>query len=135
MGVSGVGKSSLLNAICPTLNLDVGEIYEAGRRGCNKTTVSTLHSLPTGGELVDTPGFNEFGLVDITPDTLADVFPGFEPVPRGACRFRNCRHRTEPGCVVSDMVNAGEVPRERYDAYIYTLDLVEAGDTRFHIRR
>ena len=135
VGVSGVGKSSLLNAICPTLDLGVGEIYEAGGRGCNKTTVSTLHLLPTGGELVDTPGFNEFGLVDITADTLADVFPGFEPVPPGACRFRNCRHRTEPGCAVRQMIKAGEILQERYDAYIHTLDLVEQGDARFHIRR
>lgn len=135
VGVSGVGKSSLLNAICPKLDLDVGEIYAAGRRGCNKTTVSTLHALPGGGELVDTPGFNEFGLVDITPDTLADVFPGLEPVPPGSCRFRNCRHRTEPGCAVSSMVEKGGIARERYDAYVYTLDLVEAGEARFYGRR
>ena len=134
-GITGVGKSSLLNAIFPTLDLKVGEIYEAGKRGCNTTTVSSLHSLPDGGELVDTPGFNEFGLVDITTENLAECFPGFEQVPHGSCRFRNCRHRTEPGCIVSTMVDSGQIPMERYTAYTEILNQIEAGDARFRTRR
>ena len=134
-GITGVGKSSLLNAICPTLDLKVGEIYEAGKRGCNTTTVSSLHSLPDGGELVDTPGFNEFGLVDITTENLAEGFPGFEQVPSGSCRFRDCRHRTEPGCIVSTMVENGRIPMERYTAYMEILNQIEAGDARFRTRR
>jgi len=135
VGVSGVGKSSLLNALCPALDLKVGEIYEAGKRGCNATTVSTLHMLPDGGELVDTPGFNEFGLVEIATDDLAEVFPGFEALDPGACRFRNCRHRTEPGCALSDMVENKEITTERYSAYLKVLDQVEAGESRFKTRR
>lgn len=135
VGVSGVGKSSLLNALCPELDLKVGQIYEAGKRGCNATTVSTLHMLPGGGELVDTPGFNEFGLVEIATDDLAEIFPGFEPLDPGACRFRNCRHRSEPGCALSDMVESKQITPERYSAYLNVLDQIEAGDTRFRNRR
>jgi ribosome biogenesis GTPase / thiamine phosphate phosphatase len=135
VGITGVGKSSLLNAICPALDLRVGELFTAGNRGCNTTTVSTLHSLPNGGELVDTPGFNEFGLVDISTEDLAGFFPGFEAAMEDRCHFRDCRHRTEPGCAVSARVETGEISRERYDTYLEIYDQIEAGDARFKIRR
>ena len=135
VGITGVGKSSLLNAICPNLGLKVGELFEAGNRGCNTTTVSTLHSLKSGGELVDTPGFNEFGLVDISARDLAGYFPGFESALECACRFRDCRHRTEPGCAVRQWVVDGKISQERYDTYIAILDQLEAGDSRFRSRR
>jgi ribosome biogenesis GTPase len=135
VGITGVGKSSLLNAICPALNLRVGELFTAGNRGCNTTTVSTLHSLPNGGELVDTPGFNEFGLVDISIEDLAGFFPGFEAAMAGRCHFRDCRHRTEPGCAVSDLVETGEISRERYDTYLDIFEQIQAGDARFKTRR
>lgn len=136
VGVTGVGKSALLNAICPTLNLRTGELYEAGRRGCNTTTVSTLHSLPGGGELVDTPGFNEFGLVDVFPMDLAGYFPGFERArDHGFCRFRNCLHGTEPGCAVIKAVEDKMISKERYSTYLKILNLVEAGESRFKTRR
>ncbi len=135
VGITGVGKSSLLNAICPTLDLRVGELFEAGKRGCNTTTVSTLHSLKGGGELVDTPGFNEFGLVDISAQDLAGYFPGFEKAMENDCRFSNCRHRTEPGCAVTQLVERKSIPRERYNTYLEIFDQLEAGDTRFKARR
>ncbi|MBI9093093.1 MAG: ribosome small subunit-dependent GTPase A [Desulfobacterium sp.] len=135
VGTTGVGKSSLLNAICPTLDLRVGELYEVGNRGCNTTTVSTLHSLPAGGELVDTPGFNDFGLVDISPDDLAGHFPGFEQALENPCRFRDCRHRTEPGCAVAEGVKSGTVPEERYATYLEILSQLEAGEARYQSRR
>ena len=135
VGITGVGKSSLLNAICPTVDLRVGELYEAGKRGCNTTTVSTLHSLKGGGELVDTPGFNEFGLVEISADDLAGHFPGFEEAMKNTCRFRDCRHKTEPGCAVSDLVESGSISEERYTTYLELLDQIEAGDSRFRTRR
>ncbi len=135
VGITGVGKSSLLNAICPTLDLRVGELYDAGNRGCNTTTVSTLHSLPGGGELVDTPGFNEFGLVDISTDDLAGFFPGFEEAMEESCHFRDCRHRTEPGCAVSELVERGRISEERYATYLTLYEQIEAGDTRFKTRR
>ncbi len=135
VGITGVGKSSLLNAICPALDLRVGELYEAGSRGCNTTTVSTLHSLPGGGELVDTPGFNEFGLVDISADDFAGYFPGFEEAMETSCHFRDCRHRTEPGCAVAKLVENKEIAKERYTTYLEILDQIEAGEARYKIRR
>ncbi len=135
VGITGVGKSSLLNAICPTLDLRVGKFYEAGNRGSNTTTVSTLHSLPGGGELVDTPGFSEFGLVDISAEDLAGYFPGFEQAMEGTCHFRDCRHRTEPGCAVAKLVVSGSIPKERYSTYLGILDQLEAGEARFKSRR
>ncbi|MBU0970990.1 MAG: ribosome small subunit-dependent GTPase A [Proteobacteria bacterium] len=135
VGITGVGKSSLLNAICPALDLRVGELYTAGSRGCNTTTVSTLHSLPGGGELVDTPGFNEFGLVDVSAADLAGYFPGFEQAMEGVCRFRDCRHRTEPGCRVAELVLSGDISKERYTTYLEILNQLEAGEDRFKTRR
>jgi ribosome biogenesis GTPase len=135
VGITGVGKSSLLNAICPTLDLRVGELYEAGKRGCNTTTVSTLHSLAGGGELVDTPGFNEFGLVDISAEDLAGYFPGFEQAMEENCRFSNCRHRTEPGCAVIQRVESKSIAKERYETYLTIYDQLKVGDARFKARR
>jgi ribosome biogenesis GTPase len=78
VGTTGVGKSSLLNALCPDIDLKVGKVNEESGRGRHTTTVSTLHILSTGGELIDTPGFQDFGLVDISAQDLALHFPGFE---------------------------------------------------------
>ena len=128
VGTTGVGKSSLLNAICPEIDLKVGELNLLNYRGCNTTTVSTLHALPDGGELVDTPGFQDFGLVDITMQDLAAHYPGFEETHHVSCRFRNCRHRSEPGCAVIDLVAQGRISAERYATYLEILNEVEAGE-------
>ena len=96
VGTTGVGKSSLLNVLCPNIDLKVGSVSDYKSMGRHTTTVSTLHSLAGGGELVDTPGFRDFGLVDSTVEELAEYFPGFEDHHDVACKFRNCRHRTEP---------------------------------------
>ena len=128
VGTTGVGKSSLLNAICPEIDLKVGELNVLNYRGCNTTTVSTLHALPDGGELVDTPGFQDFGLVDITMQDLAAHYPGFEETHQVSCRFRNCRHRSEPGCAVIELVAQGRITAERYAAYLEIPDEVESGE-------
>ncbi|MBC7963706.1 MAG: ribosome small subunit-dependent GTPase A [Steroidobacteraceae bacterium] len=127
VGSSGVGKSSLLNVLCPDIDLKVREVSDYKNQGRHTTTVSTLHRLSGGGELVDTPGFREFGLVDITVEELAAYFPGFEEHGEIACRFRNCRHRTEPGCAVIRLVEQGSIPPERYATYMEILGEVEAG--------
>lgn len=128
IGTTGVGKSSLLNALCPEIDLRVGELNAFNGRGCNTTTVSTLHSLAGGGELVDTPGFQDFGLVEIAVREFALHFPGFEKVGEKACRFRDCRHRSEPGCAVVELVGQGRVLAERYETYLEILDEVEAAE-------
>lgn len=128
VGTTGVGKSSLLNALCPDVNLKVGDLSDNYWHGKHTTTVSSLHSLPGGGELVDTPGFRDFGLVDISSSELAHYFPGFEPLEAHGCRFHNCRHRKEPGCAVAELVARGEMARERYDTYLEILGEVEAAE-------
>lgn len=128
VGTTGVGKSSLLNALCPEIDLKVGGLNELNYKGCNTTTVSTLHALPDGGELIDTPGFQDFGLVDISMQDLAAHYPGFEETHQVACRFRDCRHRSEPGCAVMELVAQGRISAERYATYLEILDEVEADE-------
>lgn len=128
VGTTGVGKSSLLNALCPDLALAVGEICETRGVGRHTTTVATLHALPGGGELVDTPGFRDFGLVDITVEELIVHFPGFEQAMMARCRFRDCRHRAEPGCAVTALVENGALSEERYRSYLNLLSEVETAE-------
>lgn len=127
VGISGVGKSSLLNALCPEIDLQVRALNDHTGKGRQTTTVSTLHSLDAGGELIDTPGFQDFGLIGISAEELSLYFPGFELCQTGSCRFRNCRHRTEPGCAVSALVAQSRIPAERYATYLEILSDVEAG--------
>lgn len=128
VGSTGVGKSSILNKLLPEINLAVGEISESKKRGRHTTTVSTLHLLVDGGELVDSPGFNDFGLVDTSVAELAYYFPGFEAATEIPCKFRDCKHREEPGCSVIDAVEAGTIKRDRYKTYLQVLEEVEAID-------
>ena len=125
VGTTGVGKSSLLNALCPDIDLKVGSLSLYKSMGRHTTTVSTLHALAGGGELVDTPGFRDFGLVDITVEELAEYFPGFEEHRNVPCKFRNCRHHSEPGCAVLTLVKEGRIPAERYATYMEILKEVE----------
>jgi ribosome biogenesis GTPase len=128
VGITGTGKSSLLNALCPGIELKVGELGDVTNRGRHTTTVSTLHALASGGELIDTPGFQDFGLVDISAEELAAFFPGFEKTSEATCRFSNCRHRTEPGCAVTRFVASGQISRERYETYLELLTEVQASE-------
>lgn len=125
VGTTGVGKSSLLNVLCPNIDLKVGSLSDYNSMGRHTTTVSTLHALAGGGELVDTPGFRDFGLVDSTVEELAEYFPGFEVHQNFSCKFRNCRHRTEPGCAVLKLVEQGVINAERYATYMGILSEVQ----------
>lgn len=126
VGPTGVGKSSILNALLPKINLTTGEISETKKRGRNTTTVSTLHLLSDGGELIDSPGFNDFGMVDISAEQLSTYFPGFEEAGMLACRFRDCKHREEPECRVIELVDQGGIDATRYTIYLQMLTEVEA---------
>ena len=129
VGPTGVGKSSILNSLLPEINLTTGEISETKKRGRNTTTVSTLHHLKDGGELIDSPGFNDFGLVDISAAQLSAYFPGFEKAGMDACRFRDCKHSEEPDCKVKELAEKNQIDKARYTIYLKMLSEVEALDT------
>lgn len=126
VGVSGAGKSSLMNALCPQVQLEIGSLSDDDH-GCHTTSVSTLIALPSGGELVDTPGFRDFAPVDVSSEEIAHWFPGLMTIlEQQPCRFRNCRHRQEPGCSVKDAIADGQLSQQRYELYLQTLDDLEA---------
>lgn len=134
IGAPGVGKSSLLNALCPDIGLKVGALSDYKGLGRHTTTVATLHIMPGGGELADTPGFRDFGLVNISVDDLAEYFPGFENQESAACRFSDCRHRSEPGCAVIRLLEEGSITAERYATYMEILGEAETGEAEARSR-
>jgi ribosome biogenesis GTPase len=118
-GPSGVGKSSLLNAMFTGLNLRVGEISESVNKGRHTTVGGFVHPLPgaDGGFVVDTPGLREVGMWALSPTELDQCFPELRPY-LDRCRFADCRHSVEPGCAVRDAVAQGEVSIARYESFI-----------------
>lgn len=128
-GPSGVGKSSLLNAIFPGANLRVGEISESVQKGRHTTVGSLMLPLPgdSGGFVVDTPGLREVGLSAIPFDRLDVCFPEFRP-HLDQCRFGDCRHVAEPECGIRDAVARGEISRARYESYFLLLEDLEQGE-------
>lgn len=115
-GPSGVGKSSLLNALFPGLGLRVGEISESVNKGRHTTVGASLHPLPNGGFVADTPGLREVGMWGLPSENLDACFPEFRPlIP--ACRFADCKHLVEPGCAVRGAVAGGTVAAERWESY------------------
>ncbi|MEK7865738.1 MAG: ribosome small subunit-dependent GTPase A [Planctomycetota bacterium] len=118
-GPSGVGKSSLLNAVDPAIHLKVGELSEKTQEGKHTTTWAELMPLPGGGHVIDTPGIEVFGLWGIEVEDLVECFPEF--VERiGTCRFNDCYHDAEPGCRIRDAVGSGIDPG-RYQSYLKIL--------------
>ena len=114
VGHSGVGKSSLLNAIKPDLGLDTGGVSEGYGRGTHTTTASTMWDIGNGTRIIDTPGIRSFGLWRLTRSELATYFPEFEGY---RCRFRDCTHVHEPGCQIRDAVERGEIAGARFDTF------------------
>jgi len=117
-GPSGVGKSTLLNAIQPGLRIETGPVSEAVHKGRHTTTAAELHRLggADGGFVADTPGLRELGLWQIPDEDLAWCFPEMRP-HLGSCAFNDCRHVSEPRCAVIAAVAAGSVSVERHDSY------------------
>ena len=120
-GVSGVGKSSLIKAMDPGLELKIGEISEAHLQGRHTTTFYEMYPLSSGGFIIDTPGIRGFGLVDIEPEEIALYFPEMLKASEG-CRFTPCTHTHEPGCAVKAAVEEGTVSYERYSSYLGMLE-------------
>ena len=120
-GPSGVGKSSLLNAMFPGLDLRVGEISQSVNKGRHTTVGALLHPLPNGGFVVDTPGLREIGMWGLTAEHLDGYFPEFRPY-LGECRFADCVHVVEPGCAVRDALARDDISAPRYESYVKLLD-------------
>ncbi|KAA1260573.1 putative ribosome biogenesis GTPase RsgA [Rubripirellula obstinata] len=120
-GQSGVGKSSLLNAIKPGLGLAVGRVSQDNSKGRHTTTATTLIPLDDGGAVFDTPGIRQFKLWDISAEEVAGLMPDLRPYVSG-CRYGNCLHLSEDDCAVKDAVADARIDARRYDAYCHLLE-------------
>lgn len=120
-GQSGVGKSSLLNAIEPELGLRVGEVSRDNEKGKHTTTAAQLIPLRDGGFVVDTPGIRQFQLWDIAADEVAGLMPDLRPYV-SHCRYPNCRHLSEDACAVKEAVADGRIDARRYDSYCHLVE-------------
>jgi ribosome biogenesis GTPase len=120
LGHSGVGKSSLANALDPSLELRIGDVRERSGKGQHTTTTVSLLPLPWGGYLVDTPGIREFGLWNMKLDDVAIWFRDLAPFV-DQCRFNDCLHEREPDCSVRAALERGEIESWRYDSYLRIL--------------
>ena len=125
-GISGVGKSALVNAIQPGLKIKTGKISDYHKMGKHTTTYPEMHHLSFGGFVIDTPGIKEFGLVDFRKEEIAERFPEMRRYMHD-CQFNNCTHIHEPKCAVKDAVDKGDIPLSRYNSYlrIYNDDYLE----------
>jgi len=120
LGQSGVGKSSLINTLIPDLELRVSEISLKSKLGKQTTTNTTIYHIPSGGNLIDSPGIREFQLDDFDAKEIVNGFREFKALAR-QCRFRNCQHINEPDCAVKIALDAGEIHPSRYKNYINLL--------------
>ena len=115
-GNSGVGKSSLINALDPSLNLRINEISQTHLQGKHTTTFAEMHQVKSGGFLIDSPGVKAFGLVDLEKEVISHYFPEMRDL-LNSCKFNNCLHLKEPNCAVKDALSRGEISESRYLSY------------------
>lgn len=120
-GVSGVGKSELVNQLEPGLSLKTGNISDYNKKGRHTTTFPEMHPLSFGGYVIDTPGIKEFGLVEFRREEIAERFPEFRRYQHD-CRFNNCTHIHEPGCAVKQAIEDGKIAISRYESYLRIYD-------------
>lgn len=116
-GHSGVGKSTLLNKLQPNLDIKTKEISSSYHQGQHTTTFSELYTLDFGAYIIDTPGIKGFGLVDIEKNDLDNYFPEFFSL-KDKCRFHNCMHLEEPGCIVKESILKNQIAQSRYSSYL-----------------
>ncbi|WP_038176055.1 MULTISPECIES: small ribosomal subunit biogenesis GTPase RsgA [Vibrio] len=116
VGQSGVGKSSLVNALMPQFNIEEGAVSTNSGLGQHTTTASRLYHIPTGGDLIDSPGVREFGLWHLEAEEITKSFIEFRPY-LGGCKFRDCKHNDDPGCALRQAVEDGEINKTRFANY------------------
>ncbi|GAB2652724.1 small ribosomal subunit biogenesis GTPase RsgA [Vibrio panuliri] len=121
VGQSGVGKSSLVNALMPELDVEEGAVSENSGLGQHTTTAARLYHIPSGGDLIDSPGVREFGLWHLEAEEVTKAFVEFKPY-LGGCKFRDCKHLDDPGCILREAVENGDVSETRFDNYHRILD-------------
>lgn len=119
-GNSGVGKSSLVNALDPNLNLRTNEISKTHMQGKHTTTFAEMHKMSNGGYIIDTPGIRSFGLIDLEKEHLGHYFPEIREHMK-SCKYHNCLHFNEPKCAVKQAVSEGDISKFRYDHYVMML--------------
>ncbi|MEJ2766746.1 small ribosomal subunit biogenesis GTPase RsgA [Photobacterium sp. MCCC 1A19761] len=120
-GQSGVGKSSMVNALMPEVDAEIGDVSETSGLGQHTTTAARLYHFPDGGDLIDSPGVREFGLWHLEPEQVTEAFVEFRDY-LGGCKFRDCKHGDDPGCLIREAVEDGKIRRERYDSYHRIID-------------
>jgi len=123
-GHSGVGKSTLLNALLPDLDLKTQSVSGWSGKGLHTTTFAEMFDLPGGGKIIDTPGMREFALVDIEQEELSHYYPEMRNRLNN-CQFNNCLHINEPGCAIKEAVVTGEIDEDRYMSYVNILESLE----------
>ncbi len=126
VGQSGVGKSTLVNTVLPDADILTQEVSENSGLGQHTTTVSRLHHLPSGGNLIDSPGIREFGLWHLEVERVTWCFKEFRDFI-GGCRFRDCKHLNDPGCIIRQAVDDGEISELRFDSYHRILETMADG--------
>lgn len=128
-GHSGVGKTTLINAIEPTLDLKTKEVSKQHKQGMHTTTFAEMFELSFGGFIIDTPGIKGFGVVDFEPEQISDYFPEFFKLKSG-CKFNNCIHINEPKCAIKEALETGEIAASRYNSYV---QMVEGDEEHYRV--
>lgn len=124
VGQSGVGKSSLVNALLPGVDIKVAELSEGSKLGRHTTTNARLFHFPHGGDLIDSPGIREFGLWHLDPGKVIEGYVDFQEF-LGYCKFRDCRHQNEPGCALKSAVSDGKIDAQRFENYFSIVAALE----------